>query len=82
MRLQIGKWGNSLALRLPVALTQKGMLKEGDVLDATIAADGSLRLALPQVFDKSAFLAELDKLHQCLPRTESVIDLMREEQRY
>lgn len=82
MRLQIGKWGNSLAVRLPTALTQKALLKEGDVLDAEIEPDGTLHLSPAHGFDKSAFLAQLDQLHQCLPRTESVIDLMRQEQRY
>jgi len=82
MRLQIGKWGNSLAVRLPAALTQKASLKEGDMLEAEIEPDGSMHLLPAHDFDKSTFLAKLDKLHHSLPRTESVIELMRQEQRY
>lgn len=76
MQLQIGKWGNSLAVRLPIALTQKGALKEGDMLDATLEPNGTLNLAPVQVFDKSAFLLALDKLHQTLPQTEAVTRFM------
>jgi antitoxin MazE len=82
MRLQIGKWGNSLAVRLPSALTQQAALKEGDVLEAEIAADGTVHLSPTQHFDKDAFLTDLDKLHEALPRTESVIDQLRQEARY
>lgn len=82
MRVQIGKWGNSLAVRLPIALTQKGRLQEGDILEAEIKPDGALQLAPAPTFDKAAFLARLDQLHHDLPRTESVIEAMRQEQRY
>lgn len=34
MKMQIGKWGNSLAVRLPRELVEKYGLKEGDSLDA------------------------------------------------
>lgn len=82
MRLQIGKWGNSLAVRLPAALVQKATLKEGDTLEARIEADGTLQLSLAHDFDKQAFLAILSKLHDRLPCTGPVIDQLRQEQRY
>lgn len=82
MRLQIGKWGNSLAVRLPSALTQSATLKEGDVLEVEVAADGTVLLSPVHHFDKDAFLAELDKLHEVLPRTEPVMDQLRQEARY
>lgn len=82
MRLQIGKWGNSLAVRLPAALVQKVALREGDILDVRVDADGTLQLSPAQVFDKQAFLATLDKLHHRLPITEPVMDQLRQEQRY
>ena len=34
MNMHIGKWGNSLAVRLPSALVSKHKLKEGDVIDS------------------------------------------------
>ena len=33
MKMQIGKWGNSLAVRLPREIVEKFHLKEGDTLD-------------------------------------------------
>jgi antitoxin MazE len=33
MKLQIGKWGNSLAVRLPRDVVEKFNLKEGDAID-------------------------------------------------
>ena len=34
MKLQIGRWGNSLAVRLPKALVERFRLKEGDEIDS------------------------------------------------
>jgi antitoxin MazE len=36
MKMQIGKWGNSLAVRLPREVVEKFGLKEGDMLDTAI----------------------------------------------
>ena len=33
MKMQIGKWGNSLAVRLPREIVDKFGLKEGDAID-------------------------------------------------
>jgi antitoxin MazE len=82
MRLQIGKSGNSLAVRLPALLTQEATLKEGDVLEAEIAGDGTVLLFPVHHFDKRAFLADLDKLHHSLPRTETVVEQLGVEARY
>lgn len=34
MKMQIGKWGNSLAVRLPKALAERYGLSEGDEFDS------------------------------------------------
>ena len=34
MKIQIGRWGNSLAVRLPKALVDRWNIKEGDLIDA------------------------------------------------
>ena len=34
MKMQIGRWGNSLAVRLPKALVERFGLKEGDEIDS------------------------------------------------
>lgn len=36
MKMQIGRWGNSLAVRLPRALVDRFKLKEGDEIDSEI----------------------------------------------
>ena len=41
--MQVAKWGNSLAVRLPVALVRKLDLKEGDQIEL-VAGDGSLQV--------------------------------------
>jgi antitoxin MazE len=82
MRLQIGKWGNSLAVRLPAPLTQEANLREGDLVEAEIAPDGTVVITPAHSFDKTAFLSDLDKLHRTLPSSASVIDILRQEERY
>ena len=36
MKMQIGRWGNSLAVRLPKALAERFNLLEGDEFDSAI----------------------------------------------
>ena len=38
MKMQIGRWGNSLAVRLPKALVERFGLKEGDEIDSEVVA--------------------------------------------
>ena len=86
MRLQIAKWGNSLAVRLPVECIRAAGLKEGDEVVAEITPGGEIRLMPSRVFDKAAFLARLSKLHAKLPvQSESAGEFtrrMRDEDRY
>jgi len=39
---QLGKWGNSLALRIPKALAQDAQLREGETVTVTVASEGGL----------------------------------------
>jgi antitoxin MazE len=41
--MQIAKWGNSLAVRLPIDLVRKLGLKEGDQIDV-VADDSTLKV--------------------------------------
>jgi antitoxin MazE len=36
MKVQIGRWGNSLAVRLPKKLVERLRLKEGDEIDSEV----------------------------------------------
>lgn len=38
--MQVAKWGNSLAVRLPAELVRELGLKEGDEIDLTAGEDG------------------------------------------
>ena len=42
--MQVSKWGNSLAVRLPKALVDALGLKEGDELNVVAAKDGSIEV--------------------------------------
>ena len=42
--MQVSKWGNSLAVRLPKALVDQLGLKEGDELNVVAAKDGVIEV--------------------------------------
>lgn len=82
MQLQLGKWGNSLAVRLPAEYARAAGLHEGDVVEAEVTPLGEIKLTPIQPFDKAAFLERLGKLHAKMPMTEPVVEQMRREARY
>ena len=82
MQLQIAKWGNSLAVRLPSAVTKKLHIADGDSVDLTLNNQGELVLTPAKVFDKAAFMQQLDAHTKKLPTGTSVIETMRNDARY
>lgn len=82
MRLQVSRWGNSLAVRLPVECTRAAGLKEGDSVEASIAVSGAITLTPGKLFDKDAFLTRITKLHASMRMTAPVVETMRQEDRY
>lgn len=82
MRLQVAKWGNSLAVRLPVDCVKAAGLHEGDSVEAEITPAGEIRLKAERRFDKATFLDRVRKLHKSMPMTEPVVEQMRHEARY
>ena len=82
MRIQLAKWGNSLAVRLPVECVRAAGLRQGDSVDAEITPTGKITLTPAKPFDKSAFLQRLRKLRQSMPITEPVVERMRQSARY
>lgn len=82
MKLQIAKWGNSLAVRLPVECVRAAGLREGDSVEAEVTPAGAITLAAAKPFDKTAFLNRVRKLHTKMPMTEPVVEQMRRETRY
>lgn len=43
--MKVAKWGNSLAVRLPVAVVEVLELKIGDAIEITVADDRSLKVS-------------------------------------
>ncbi|HXY07956.1 MAG TPA: AbrB/MazE/SpoVT family DNA-binding domain-containing protein [Terriglobales bacterium] len=44
MKVQMVKWGNSLAVRIPKPVANDARLKEGDSLEIEAAADGRVEM--------------------------------------
>jgi antitoxin MazE len=82
MRLQVSKWGNSLAVRLPAEYTRAAGLKEGDSVEADVTPSGKIILTPARAFDKGAFLKRIGKLQASMPMTEPVVEIIRQQARY
>lgn len=82
MKLMVSKWGNSLAVRLPVECVRAAGLQEGDCVEASVTPNGEITLAPERTFDKMAFLTRLTLLHASMPMTTPVVETMRQEARY
>ena len=82
MRLLVAKWGNSLAVRLPVECVKAAGLKEGDQIEADVTPMGEIRLTPAQTFDKTTFLERVERLRVQLPMTQATVEDMRHKDRY
>ncbi|MDX3927690.1 MAG: AbrB/MazE/SpoVT family DNA-binding domain-containing protein [Shinella sp.] len=63
--MQVSKWGNSLAVRLPAAVVEALELREGDEIEITIADQRDLRVSRRPGRDE--FLKRLRKFRGRLP---------------
>jgi antitoxin MazE len=63
--VQVCKWGNSLAIRIPAAVVEALGLKEGDEVTLRAAGDGSL--VIEQPLDIDALFERVRKLRRPLP---------------
>jgi antitoxin MazE len=64
--MQISKWGNSLAIRLPAAVVEALGLREGD--DVTLHAAGKRTLEIERTPGTQELLARLRKYRGRLPK--------------
>jgi antitoxin MazE len=64
--MQVSKWGNSLAVRLPKALVDELGLKEGDEINVVAAKDGVIEVETRQEQRRRA-LERLASLNWTLP---------------
>jgi antitoxin MazE len=63
--MQVSKWGNSLAVRIPAAVVEALELKEGDEIQITVAGRRDFKLARDDRRDKA--LASLTRLARPFP---------------
>jgi antitoxin MazE len=63
--MQVAKWGNSLAVRLPAAVVEALGLKEGDQIEIRIAPSGAFEVSRDRSRERA--LARLRKLRRPLP---------------
>jgi antitoxin MazE len=81
MNLQVAKWGNSLALRIPAEIVRRLGLREGVTVEAQLTMDGSLSIR-PAQWDRTAFALELTEARSTMPMSESVMEDLRSGARY
>ncbi len=81
MNLQISKWGNSLAIRIPADYVRQIGVKAGDRLSATMGADGALNLR-PSHWSRKDFAQELARDSTIILMGASVMEQLRDEARY
>jgi antitoxin MazE len=63
--MQVGKWGNSLAVRLPRAVVEALKLKEGDEIEITVADRRRFKIVRDKRRDEA--LRRLRALRRPLP---------------
>ncbi len=63
--MQVTRWGNSLAIRLPAAVVEALALKEGDDIEVRIAGDRTFDIARDQ--RRVAALESIRSLRRPLP---------------
>ena len=63
--MQVAKWGNSLAVRLPAAVVDALALKEGDQIEIRVAADREFEVTRDRSREKA--MARLRRLRRPLP---------------
>jgi antitoxin MazE len=79
--LQVAKWGNSLALRIPAEVVRRLGLSEGSTVEAQLTVDGSLSIR-PARWNRKAFARELAEARSAMPMSEPVMEELRSGARY
>ena len=84
--LPVGRWGNSLAVRIPAKLARELGVTEGSTLKAEVLGPATLGLTGPPPATPkrtmAEFIARLEQLHRGMPVTEPVVEQMRRDARY
>ncbi len=64
--MQVAKWGNSLAVRLPKAVVEALALKEGDDIEIVVASKRRFEVARDR--SREIALAKIKQLQRPLPK--------------
>ncbi len=80
--LPVGRWGNSLAVRIPAKLARELGVGEGSLLRAQVLGPAQVRLSVKAPLDMKSFVHRVRELRQSLPVTEPVVDELRRKARY
>lgn len=81
MDLQVAKWGNSLALRIPSEIVRRLGLREGATVEVQLTVDGSLSIR-PAQWNRKAFALELTEARRAMPMSDPVMEELRSGARY
>jgi antitoxin MazE len=76
MDLQVAKWANSLALRIPAEVVRQLGLREGATVEAQFTVDGALSIR-PAQWNRKAFSLELTDGRNTMPMSAPVMEEMR-----
>ena len=79
--LQVAKWGNSLALRIPSEVVRRLGLRAGATVEAQLTVDGSLSIR-PAQWNRKAFALELNEARNAMPLGQPVMEELRGQARY
>ena len=63
--MQVSKWGNSLAIRLPAAVVEALRLKEGDEIEVRVAGERAFDVALDRSRERA--LKRMEEISKDLP---------------
>jgi antitoxin MazE len=81
MNLQIAKWGNSLAVRIPADYVRSIGIKEGDCVQAFLTSDGGISIH-PFKWDRKAFAQTVTASREAMAMGTSVVEELRRGARY
>ena len=79
--MQVCKWGNSLALRIPTEFVRQLGLREGATVEAHLTVDGTLSIRTAQ-WNRKAFAIELIEARSTIPMSAPVMEEVRGGARY
>jgi antitoxin MazE len=81
MIIQIAKWGDSLALRIPRKILKQAELREGDYLNASLVSDGSIVLRAEKM-SRKVLILELQEFRKTIDTGKSVMSELRNKSRF